>query len=197
VGEQGDAARSAAKSTLQQYEEGWNILVTAKELDERHLARMLKRFGDFRWTRFRGVLVGRVEDVPAFLDQLIRCQEDDPSFLDPLAKLVPVDQTFTFTVETFVEQLKAAVLPYADRIGNGSFYVRLERRGHHGEIHSQQVEQELDRLLIAALSEKGLTPKIDFKDPDWILAIETIGDVCGVGALSRELRARYPFIKVP
>jgi len=197
VGEQGDAARSEAKSTLRQYQEDWNVLATAKELDQRHLARTLKRFGDFRWTRFRGVLVGRVEDVPAFLDQLIRCQDDDPSFLDPLAKLVPVDQIFAFTVETFVEQLRAAVLRYADRIGNGSFYVRLERRGHHGEIHSQQVEQELDRLLIATLGEKGLTPSIDFKDPDWIIAIETIDDICGVGALPRELRARYPFVRLP
>ncbi len=50
----------------------WNVLATATEKEQRHLARRLRRFGDFRWTRFRGVLVRCVEDQPAFFEQLWR-----------------------------------------------------------------------------------------------------------------------------
>jgi hypothetical protein len=54
--------------------------------------------------------------------------------------------------------------------------VRIERRGHAGEIHSQSLEQELGRMLFAHLREQGATPFIDFKDSDAIVAVELIGD---------------------
>jgi tRNA(Ser,Leu) C12 N-acetylase TAN1 len=177
--------------------ESWNVLATAKEREQRHLVKLLKRFGDFRWTKFLGVLVGRVEDHEAFLAQLQRHEEDAPGFLRPLAKLVPIEQTFTFTVDTFPVRLKEAVLGYADRIDSGSFYVRIERRGHAGEIHGQNLEQEMDRALIEILKGRGETPSVDFKSPDLIVAVETIGEECGIGALPRALRTRYPFVRVP
>lgn len=177
--------------------EPWNILATAREREQRHLARLLKRFGDFRWTRFLGVLIGRVEDHEAFFAQLQRHEEDEPGFLRPLAKLVPIEQTFAFTVETFPVRLKEAVLGYADRIDSGSFYVRVERRGHAGELHGQHLEQEMDRSLMEILTAKGEAPSIDFKNPDLIVAVETIGEECGIGVLPRALRTRYPFVRVP
>ncbi|MEW6544906.1 MAG: THUMP domain-containing protein [Nitrospirota bacterium] len=177
--------------------EGWNILATAKDRDQRHLARRLKRFGDFHWTAFRGVLIGRVEDQEAFLEQLLRCEEAEPGFLGPLAKLVPINQTFEFTVETFPTRLKEAILPYAERLGSGSFYVRIERRGHAGELHSQHLEQEMDQALGDAIRAGGGMPRIDFKDPDAIVVAETLGDLCGVGMITRAMRSRFPFVHVP
>lgn len=177
--------------------DSWNVLATAKDREQRHLAHRLKRFGDFRWTPFRGVMIGRVEDHHAFFEQLLRGEEDEPGFLSSLAKIVPIDRTFEFTVEDFTARLKEAVLPYAEQIGNGSFYVRLERRGHAGEIHSQQVEQEVARLLYEKLRAQGKTPSVAFKDPDVIVVAETVGDVCGVGVITRDLRTRFPFIRVP
>lgn len=175
----------------------WNVLATAREREHRHLAKRLKPFGDFWWTAFLGVLIGRVEDHEAFFEQWCRQEETDPGFLEPLAKLVPIDRTFDFTVETFVDQLKAAVLPYIEWIGSGSFYVRLERRGHRGDIHSPEVERLLDEVLREALEAKGKEPTISFKDPDLIVAVKTIGEMCGVGAIPRTLRIRYPFVRVP
>ncbi len=178
-------------------DDGWNVLATAKDRDQRHLAARLKHFGDFRWTPFRGVLVGRVEDHEAFFEQLRRSEEERPGFLDPLAKLVPIERTFRFTVEEFAARLKEAVLAYADRIGSGSFYVRLERRGHKEAIHGQPLEQELDQALRDVLVARGQSPTVTFTDPDLIVAVETVGDVCGVGAIPRSLRARFPFVRVP
>jgi len=175
----------------------WNVLATAKNLEQRHLARRLKRFGDFRWAPYLGLLIGRVEDHQAFFDQLRRCEENEPGFLFPLARLVPLDRTFIFTTDTLVPLLKSEVLGYAEQIGSGSFHVRVERRGHKDEIHSRQIEQALAEALIEALSKRGHTPHVDFHDPDVIIAIEIVGNECGVGFITKSLRERYPFVKVP
>jgi tRNA(Ser,Leu) C12 N-acetylase TAN1 len=175
----------------------WNVVVTAKDHEQRHLATCVKRLGDFWWTPFLGLLVGRVEDHEAFCEQLLRCEEERPGFLRPLARLIPIDRMFAFQVEHLPAQLEQAVLTYADRIDSGSFYVRIERRGHVGDIHSQLLEQELGRTLLARLREQGAAPLIDFKDPDGIVAVELIGDECGVGLITRTMRERFPFVKVP
>lgn len=195
------AMRQAAVSTIGKEEPqtlpSWNVVVTAKDHEQRHLARLVKRLGDFRWTPFLGLLVGRVEDHEAFCEQLCRSEEQRPGFLRPLARLIPIDRMFTFQVEHLPDQLARAVLAYADRIDSGSFYVRIERRGHAGDIHSQLLEQKLGRTLLTHLREQGAAPLIDFKDPDVIVAVELIGDECGVGLITRTMRKRFPFVKVP
>lgn len=175
----------------------WNVVVTAKDHEQRQLARLVKRMGDFWWTPFLGVLIRRVEDHDAFCDQLRRSEEDQPGFLHPLARLVPIDSTFNVQIETLPAQLEKSVLGYADRIDSGSFYVRIERRGHAGDIQSQPLEQELGCTLIEHLRRQGAAPRIAFKDPDAIVAVELIGDECGVGLITRTMRERSPFVKVP
>lgn len=175
----------------------WNVVVTAKDHEQRHLARLVKRLGDFWWTPFLGVLIGRVEDHEAFCDQLRRSEEARPGFLHPLARIVLIDHTFTFQLDRLSAPLRDAVLTYADRIDSGSFYVRVERRGHAGEIHRQPLEQELDRMLMEQARAQGSAPRIEFKDPDVIVAVELIGDECGVGLITRTRRERFPFVKVP
>ncbi len=183
----------------------WNVLVTLRTREKhslrRHetsaMARHLKRLGDFQWTKFLGVLVGRVEDHDAFFTQLMLWEQDQPGVLEPLARVVPIEHTFEFTVETFSLQLKEVVLQYVASIDSGSFYVRLERRGHKGEIHSPQVEQDMDHLLLQACEAKGWKPVITFEDPDIIIVVETLENICGVGTITRALRSHYPFIRVP
>lgn len=175
----------------------WNVVVTAKDHEQRHLVMCVKRLGDFWWTLFLGLLVGCVADHEAFCEQLRRSKEERPGFLRPLARLIPIDRTFTFQVEHLQVQLEQAVLAYADRIDDGSFYVRIERRGHVGEIHSQTLEQGLGRTLVETLKERGAEPHVDFKDPDAIVAVELIGDECGIGLITRAMRQRFPFVKVP
>jgi len=43
----------------------------------------------------------------------------------------------------------------------------------------------------------GDEPLIDPKDPDAIVAVEVIGDECGDGLITRTMRQRFPFVKVP
>lgn len=175
----------------------WNVVLTARDHGQRHLVRLVKRLGDFRWSPFLGVLIGRVEDHEAFCDQLRRNEEDRPGSLHPLARVVPVDRTFRFQTDTLAAQLREAVLTYCALIDDGSFYARIERRGHAGQIHTQPLEQELAGALIEALREQDQVPRVDFKDPDTIIAVELIGDECGVGVITRTMRERFPFVKVP
>jgi THUMP domain-containing protein len=137
-----------------------------------------------------------VQDRQAFFDQLLHCEENEPGFLFPLARLVLLDRTFIFTTDTLVPLLKSEVLGYADQIGSGSFHVRVERRGHKDEIHSRQIEQALADALIESLSTRGHTPHVEFHDPDAVIAIEIVGNECGVGLITKSLRERYPFVKV-
>jgi tRNA(Ser,Leu) C12 N-acetylase TAN1 len=174
----------------------WNILLTSEPGRGQRLSGLLRRFGDFRRTRFLGVFVGRVTQPLQFLEELLRLEKESPGFLDSVSKLVPIDRSFEFSVNDFEERLKDALLPYADQIKSGSFYVRIERRGHKGEIHSQHVEQDLGRRLIEHLGTRGHAPTLKFKDPDLILVAETLDETCGVTALPRDMRERFPFIRV-
>lgn len=174
----------------------WNVLATAKPGQDRRLGRLLRPFGDFRRTRFLGVFVGRVNEPIAFFEELLRRENESPGLLDPISKLVPIEKTFKFSVDTFEDRLKDALMPYAELINSGSFYVRIERRGHAGEIHSQHMEQHLDGVLIERLATCGHTPAVNFNDPDFILLAETLDDVCGVTALPRDMRERFPFIHI-
>lgn len=177
--------------------EGWNALATAKEWRQRQLLALLKPLGTFHRTRFLGVLVGQVASPEALFEELRRKEVERPGALDPLARLVPIDQTFDFTLATFSERLKEAILPYAERIGSGSFYLRIERRGHAGEINSHEQETRLGEVLYETLAARGRTPRVDFKDPDIIIIAETLDDQCGVGAITRLTRTRFAFVRAP
>lgn len=197
-----DVVKEASRNQVEGTDGGkslrsWNVVITAKDHQQRHLARLVKRLGDFWWTPFLGVLVGRVEDHEAFCEQLRLGEELKPGFLRPVARVVPMDRTFPFRVDSLAAQLAAAVAEYADRIEGGSFYVRVERRGHAGAVHSQSLEQELDGTLMARLREQGAEARIDFKNPDAVVAVELIGDECGVGLITRAMRERFPFVRVP
>jgi len=185
-----------AERELPQPSRLWNVVLTAKDHEQRHLARLVKPLGEFWWTSFLGVLVGRVEDHEAFCHHLRRREADTAGFLHPLSRLVLIDRTFPFQAENLSAQLELAVLAYADRIDSGSFYVRVERRGHAGAIHSQPLEQDLDRVLMEHLRKQGVAPRIDFEDADAIVAVELIGDECGIGLITRTMRERFPFVKV-
>lgn len=172
------------------------MLATAKNHEQRHLARRLKRFGNFRWSPYHGLLMGIVEDRQAFLEHLRNQEERRPGYLYPLARLVPLDHTFPFTMDTLVPRLKAEVQAYADRIGNGSFYVRVERRGHKAEVQSRAIEEALAGEIFKSSAQPGSRPRVAFDDPDFIVVVEIVADECGVGLIPKVLREQNPFVKV-
>ncbi len=175
----------------------WNVIVTVRPGTghEHQLLGALAQFGSFRPTRFHGVCIGRVEDAGALLEALRRAVESGKRWAARLARVIPVDTVFAFTPETLAEQFKQAAAPFVDRMASGSFHVRLERRGLEGKVPSQAIEREVADHLFAIAAGQGKALSTDFDDPDYLVVAETLGEECGVGLVTRELRSRYPFVE--
>jgi tRNA(Ser,Leu) C12 N-acetylase TAN1 len=175
----------------------FNIVATmANEGRFRHLMQELDPYGEFRKTEFLGVVLGRVEDKDAFLEAVREKTARQLIAFQDLGRVVPVDQVFIFRVEDFLDKMRESIRPYIERLANKCFYVRLERRGHKGQIISPEAERAMDAFIREELSKEGKSAQIDFENPDAVIVVETIGDRCGVGLLTRELMDRYEFVRV-
>ena len=174
----------------------WNVLATSLEGRRDALLIALRRLGKFRRGGYRNVVVGAVEDVPVFLTAVRDALTADPLLPTALAKVVPVEGLVRFDATNAVESFAAAAEPLLDRLGSGSFFVRLERRGLKGRLHTPTVERDLADRVWRALETRGHVPRVEFRDPDAVLVVETVGDEAGIGVLTRAVRQEYPFVKV-
>lgn len=175
----------------------WNVIVTVTPGPEHESALLqgLRPLGEFHRSRFKDVILGRVLDMRAFLEALLSARQDNARWAGLLARAIPVEQTFTFTAASLANQIVAAAQDLLPRTADGSFHVRLERRGLGGEINTQRIEREVaDKIFDAALARQTRL-RVSFEDPDYILAAETAGEECGVALLTREMLRRYPFVQ--
>ncbi len=175
----------------------FNIVVTmAREGRFRNFYGELARYGEFRRTEFYGLLLGRLAEPEVFLETVRREREARVIAFQDLGRAIPLRTVFTFCPRNFLERARKALLPFAKELAGRRLYVRLERRGFKGEILSPEAERALDRALLEELEGRGNPGGIDFQDPDAVVVLETIGDRCGVGLLTRETRDRYDFVRV-
>lgn len=176
----------------------FNVVVTlASNGRFRHLLQELAPHGEFRKTEFLGVIIGRVEDPMKFLESIREKRQKQLIAFQDLGRVVPLDRVFVFHLEEFPVKAKAALLPCVEVLEGKRYYVRLERRGLKGQIISPEVERELDAFIEQTLATAGRkTAQVDFEHPDAVVAVETIGDRCGVGLLTREMMDRYDFVRV-
>ena len=176
----------------------FNVVVTlASKGRFRHLLRELAPHGEFRKTEFLGVIIGRVEDPTTFLESIREKRQKQLIGFQDLGRVVPLERVFVFHLEEFPAKAKAALRPYVEDLEGKRFYVRLERRGLKGQIVSPEVERELDAFIEQTLVVAGRKPaQIDFEHPDAVVVVETVGDRCGVGLLTREMMDRYDFVRV-
>jgi tRNA(Ser,Leu) C12 N-acetylase TAN1 len=174
----------------------WNILATSFKGRERSLIRFLNNYGNFKGSGFRDVIRGRVENVNAFLEILEALQKENPQKLRSLSQVVPLEKTFLFELADLPYKLKEAISSYVDLVENRRFYVRVRRRGHKGEISSQEMEKEMDAFIMESLDKLGKKAKVNFEDAEMIIVVGTIGNWAGVGLITREMKEKYSFIKV-
>jgi tRNA(Ser,Leu) C12 N-acetylase TAN1 len=102
---------------------------------------------------------------------------------------------FWFTPRDFTERLKEAVTPMVARMTEGSFCVRIERRGFAGELKTQDAERAVGEHVQTLAATQGKRMQTDLDDPDEVIAAETLGQECGVALLPRALREKYPFVQ--
>jgi len=174
----------------------WNLIVTVAPGPGRQsrLLGRLRRLGDFERTEFKNVCLGYVEDTIQFLEELQAAHKNGESWTADLARVIPVEQTFSFTPETLMGQLKQAVIPLVARMMDGTFHVRLERRGLLGQVMSQEVERQAGEHIQALAEAAGKRLQVSFANADYVVAAETIGAQCGVALLDRAFRERFPFV---
>ena len=113
----------------------FNVIVTsAREGRYQRLLRDLGSFGDFRRSEFLGVIVGRVEDLPGFLEALRERRAADPAALPDLGRVIPLEQAAVFRVESTVTGLK---------------------RGHSGEKRGTRQSQPVPSLPSSSASRQS------------------------------------------
>ena len=168
----------------------WNVLATSVEGARPVLLAGLRRRGAFRGGGYRNVAIGRVGDVPAFLAGLRDDVARDTVLAGALARVLPIDHTFRLDGDDPMTSLETAVGALHPRLAGESFFVRLERRGLHGTLHTSEVERALGTVLWRPARGARATRRAStFADPDVIIAIETLGDRAGVAVIERALRA--------
>lgn len=174
----------------------WNVVLTSQMNQEKRLLKELAGLGEFQASGFREVVIGKVPELDAFLETLKRYWEEKPFFSNILSTVVPLRVVFPFTLENLVPRLEEQALALGPEIGDAPFYVRMKRRGHKGELSSQEVEQTLDLFLKTELTARGQKCHIDFEHATVLVVVETIHNQCGLGLVTRQMKERYPFIKV-
>jgi tRNA(Ser,Leu) C12 N-acetylase TAN1 len=174
----------------------WNVLATSFEGRRDELLRVLRRLGRFGGGGHRNVAIGWVDDRAAFLDALRERLADDAILREVLARVVPVDETFQIDPGDPLAAMEPIARAYAPRLAGGSFFVRVERRGLKGTIHSSDLERALGGVVWQALEAAGHAPRVTFADADRVLCFETLGERAGVAVVERAAYAAYPFVRV-
>ncbi len=172
--------------------EEWNVLVVSERNMEEELLKELEEDGEFEPSGFRDVLIGYVYDIGEFLD------DAEAKKYRHLSRVVPIDDSFFVSPDNVIEILKRRIERYVDEFEPGdTFGFRVERRGMKDKISSQAVEREVGGYFYDLLEKiQGRKPKVNLKNPDKLIAIEIVGNRCGFGFITKEMRNKYRVIKI-
>ena len=174
----------------------FNVLVITYRGGVREDLRELRKLGEFKTSAFRDVVIGRVENLEIFFEKVEEKLKDKP-FL-PLSRVIPLDKVFKFNLKTLIDDLKRFVSQYLKEFSSSeSFCVRVERRGFKGMLSSREIEVEIGRYVqIESENVLGRKLRVDLKNPDKIVCIQILGDICGICLISRDLMEKFGFIRV-
>lgn len=175
----------------------WNVAVTVHEHGFTRANRFLQSYGEISRTDFFNVLAMHVEDTGDFLELMHASINQDATILNYIARILPVTATFDYqSPQEFEYKAKEAVEAWISDLAGKTFHVRMHRRGFKGRLSSQDEECFLDTVLLERMTEQGEPGKINFEDPDIIIAVETIAQWAGLSLWTRTERLRYPFLKL-
>lgn len=175
----------------------WNVVATVREGGYRRARELLGALGEVSGTDYYNVLVLEVASPERFLEDLRELAENDPDVEQCVARAVPAARTFVYqSPEDFERQAKNILAEWIPDLASASFHVRFHRRGFKGRVSSQNEEQALDAYIMQCLAERGAEGRVSFDDPDFIIAIETVGQRAGLSLWSREQRQRHAMLRL-
>ena len=176
----------------------WNVIVTVKEHGFKKAQHFLYEFGEVSKTEYFNVMVMHVEDIEQFLEDIKTAISINQVILEYVARVITFTHTYMFqSPQEFEEKAQTIVVDWIPVLAGKQFHVRMHRRGFKGRLSSQNEESVLDTFVMKELAKMGESPAvIDFNDPDYIIAVETLGQFAGLALFSREQLQRYPFLKI-
>lgn len=173
----------------------WNVVATIHDGEFRRACRLLSLEGEVSRTEFYNVVVMKVADLDAFLAGLDKLWSESRSFAAAVAHVRPVRQTFGFTsLEEFEAGAIELALGYADGLAGKSFHVRVHFRGFKGRRSTKDEERLIADAILARTSAGGSYARVAFKDPDAVLAVDTVSDRAGLSLWNRGELRRYAFL---
>jgi tRNA(Ser,Leu) C12 N-acetylase TAN1 len=174
----------------------WNVVVTITDKHFRDAWDLLRPLGDVGRTYYYNVLVMKVVDITELMEAM-RERMEYPDTVAAIARVAPVSDTFNFqSLEEFQSKAKDIAATYLPRLVGHSFHVRMHRRGWKGKIEAPVQERLVGEYLFEELEHSGTPSRIDFVDPDVIVAIETLNNRAGLAFWTRASLQRYPFLKL-
>ena len=172
----------------------WNVIVTVRRDFARAIG-LLRKLGAIERTGLFNVIVMRVPDVRALLEQITGLPTHE-RFFETISHVVPITHKLTFSTADDLEQkVLDIVLAWAPQLAGKSVHVRMRRRGHKGELHGVELERRIGRALLDELARRGTPGRVALDDPDVVIAIETFRDNAGVALWTRTDLERYPFLR--
>lgn len=175
----------------------WNVVATIYGHEFDQACRLLSPYGELHGTEYYNVVVLRVEDVVDFLESIEAYVRSDASIPNCVSRIVPVTRKFVFeSPEEFERKAREAVEEWVPELLGKRFHVRMHRRGFKGRLSSQHEEQFLDHHLLERLEARGSAGRIDFDDPDAIIAVETLGQTAGLSCWTRGQLRRYEMLNL-
>ncbi len=173
----------------------WNVVACARGEGYHQLAEALTRYGPVAPAGFFNVLVARVEDPTVLLEDLRRRLVEEEGLAGCLGRLVWVAETVDFADPAELEgELLRRSERWLPQLAGRTFHSRVRRRGLKGRLSGRTLERALNHHLVTRLRALGRPGYVSFRDPDWVLAVETVGPRAGLSWWDRVARRRYPFL---
>ena len=63
-------------------------------------------------------------------------------------------------------------------------------------MSSLEIEKEISSFMFEKLEKAGKQAHVSFSDPDIVIIVETIANRAAVALITREMREKYPLIRV-
>lgn len=174
----------------------WNVVVSAHPQGWRPALRALRRRSRAHASGHDNVLVAATDDPLKLLNALEAEAESHPVLVHSISRVAPAQACFEFTTDDeFERQAETVALPWLPQLAGRSFHVRIHRRGAGLTARSHETEARLGAALLDALAMSGASARIDFDDPDLVLAIDAIDGRAGMGLWTRDQLRDHRFLR--
>ena len=174
----------------------WNVVITPYPQEWPPAVRALRGVAQAAPSGHYNVLLAKVDDPVALLESLERRAESEPVLIDAISRIAPALAGFDYeTNEDFERGALTALEPWLAQLAGKSFHVRVKRRGAELSATGAEEEARLGRAIQERLAEAGAASRIDFTDPDYVLAIDAVDGRAGLGLWSREDLQHHRFLR--